>query len=207
MQSTRAGGAKSGDRHPAFRAAMVAECPLPVVPGNPVTVIRISRAVEIRCLRLGALASGLWMPGFPETPRKPPPEKSVPFAYLSTSSWPGHEPSRCVRPRLALPSGVASRARAFCRSGRSSQNDNPGNLRCANRNRNEPENRNDKLGFRVARHVCTLESSGSRTGRVCSQASRAGHDEPTARARPWVHAKPAGARFRFVRVSAPRPAM
>lgn len=49
-------------------------------------------------------------------------------------------------------------------------NNKPANVRAANRNRNEPTNRNDNLGFRlaqsarIARAVCLLGSAGVPAG-------------------------------------------
>lgn len=51
---------------------------------------------------------------------------------------------RCVRPLLGQ--GVEVR-------GGSWNNNNPNNLRCANRNRNNPHNRNNNVGFRCANTV------------------------------------------------------
>ncbi len=44
--------------------------------------------------------------------------------------------------------------------GGSWNNDNTNNLRCANRNRNNPDNRNNNNGFRVASALNTPRSNG-----------------------------------------------
>lgn len=52
-------------------------------------------------------------------------------------------------------SGAFEKAKRVLRGG--SWNNNGRDLRCANRNRNEPDNRNDNIGFRLAlAHTCWM---------------------------------------------------
>jgi len=57
-----------------------------------------------------------------------------------------------------------------------SWNNNPRNLRATNRNRNNPSNRNNKLGFRVAR-TYEARTAGITVPAGVSVTFRAVHDE------------------------------
>ena len=58
-----------------------------------------------------------------------------------------------------------------------SWNNNPANLRSANRNRNTPTNRNNNIGFRLARTLHSPELLRSRSQQACTEASRADLEE------------------------------
>ncbi|MBN2374712.1 SUMF1/EgtB/PvdO family nonheme iron enzyme [bacterium] len=48
-----------------------------------------------------------------------------------------------------------------------SWNNNARNCRSANRNNNNPDNRNNNIGFRLAKHTQWRDLTGPRTGRGC----------------------------------------
>ena len=56
-------------------------------------------------------------------------------------------------------------------------NNNPQNLRSANRNNNNPTNRNNNNGFRLASTPVGQSRRGSWSRRVSNRVSRARHDE------------------------------
>lgn len=41
-----------------------------------------------------------------------------------------------------------------------SWNNNPVNVRCANRNNNTPDNANNNIGFRIANTACQVQKAG-----------------------------------------------
>ena len=89
----------------------------------------------------------------------------------------------CARRSFAA-DGMIRRGRAWpspCRRvvRGGSWNNKPRNLRSANRNRNETGNRNNNIGFRVARTLALPEPAVSRGRRECERASRDGHGEPS----------------------------
>jgi hypothetical protein len=62
-----------------------------------------------------------------------------------------------------------------------SWNNNPENLRSANRNRNNPTNRNNNNGFRLASTLTARVLAFTDAGRVAESASRACHAERASR--------------------------
>ena len=63
------------------------------------------------------------------------------------------------------PQGPASGEHRVLRGG--SWNNNQDNARCANRNRNNPNNRNNNIGFRCARSISTGKLSSASAGPEC----------------------------------------
>jgi hypothetical protein len=76
-------------------------------------------------------------------------KQMVPPARLGPSSAPEERMSSAVGPRIhCAPAPERPPSLRVLRGG--SWNNNPQNLRSANRNRNQPDNRNNNIGFRVA---------------------------------------------------------